>query len=78
MFKKRYKKLSREIRVQAQKKEILFRKNPFELSLGTHKLHGRMSGLFAFWINKSYRIIFEFRSENAVRFHTIGKHDIYK
>ena len=78
MFRKRYKNLPKEIRLQAQKKETLFKKNPFGLSLGTHKLHGRMSSLYAFWINKNYRIIFEFINNNMVRFHTIGKHDIYK
>ena len=56
MFRKRYKNLPKEIRLQAQKKETLFKKNPFGLSLGTHKLHGRMSSLYAFWINKKYRI----------------------
>ncbi len=77
-FKKRYKKLPEEIKLQAEKKEVLFRKNLFYSSLGTHKLHGRMQSLYAFWINKEYRIIFEFIDENVVRFHVVGKYDIYK
>ncbi|MBI2068713.1 MAG: type II toxin-antitoxin system mRNA interferase toxin, RelE/StbE family [Candidatus Yanofskybacteria bacterium] len=77
-FRKRYKKLRKEVKLQAIKKEILFRKNPFEPSLGTHKLHGRMEGLRAFWVNKKYRIIFEFESDSMIKFHTVGTHDIYK
>ncbi|MBI2062226.1 MAG: type II toxin-antitoxin system mRNA interferase toxin, RelE/StbE family [Candidatus Yanofskybacteria bacterium] len=78
IFQKRYKKLSKEVKFQAKNKEILFKKNPFEPSLGTHKLHGWMNGLHAFWVNKRYRIIFEFIDGKTVRFHAIGKHDIYK
>ena len=77
-FKKRYKKLPKEIKLQAQRKEGLFRKSPFNSSLGTHKLHGRMQSLHAFWINKDYRIILEFIDEDIIRFHTVGKHDIYE
>ena len=61
--------------MQAIKKEVLFRKNPVEPYLGTHKLGGQMEGQRAFWVNKKYRIIFEFESENVVKFHTIGTHD---
>ena len=77
-FRKRYKKLPIEIRIQAQKKEELFRKHPFAFSLDTHKLHGRMNGLHAFSISDNYRIVFEFISKNIVRFHTIGTHEVYK
>ena len=39
-FKRQYKKLSKEVKVHAEKREVLFRKNPFDSRLKTHKLHG--------------------------------------
>lgn len=40
-FNKQYKKLPQEIKEQAKKKEKIFRQNPFDSRLKTHKLHGR-------------------------------------
>ena len=76
-FARSYKKLPEKIKILAEKKEKIFRKNPFDKSLETHKLHGRLKDFWAFSINYQYRIIFDFADENAVHFHTVGKHDIY-
>lgn len=77
-FDRQYKKLPQAIKEQAKNKERIFRKDPFDSHLKTHKLHGRQSELWAFWINYSYRITFIFLSENAVLFLEIGAHDIYE
>ena len=61
----------------AEEKELLFRKNPFDDRLGTHKLHGRLKGLWAFWIGGKYRIIFEFAKKNIIWFHSVGDHSMY-
>lgn len=76
-FRKNYKKLSRSVKFIAEKKEKVFRENPFDRSLETHKLHGKLKDFLSFSINNEYRIIFEFVDEKTVHFHTIGKHDIY-
>ena len=40
-FKHRYRKLPHQVKEFAKLKETLFRKNPFDSQLKTHKLHGR-------------------------------------
>lgn len=76
-FAKKYKKLPGSIKDIAEKKEKLFRKDPFDPELKTHKLHGRLSSFWAFSINIEYRIIFEFVDKDLIHFHIVGKHDIY-
>lgn len=76
-FAKEYKKLPLKIKLQAEKKEKIFRKNPFDSQLKTHKLAGRLRDYYSFTINYQYRIIFEFASKNVVWFHSIGTHEIY-
>lgn len=74
---RRYKKLPAVVRLSAEEKEALFRedwKNPL---LAAHKLKGRLSGLWAFSITNTHRIIFERIDENTVFFETIGDHSIY-
>ncbi|MCF7906753.1 type II toxin-antitoxin system mRNA interferase toxin, RelE/StbE family [Patescibacteria group bacterium] len=78
-FKKQYKKLPSKIKDLAEKKEKIFRKNPFNPKLETHRLHGKLSNFWAFSINYEYRIIFDFadKKKNVVRFYLTGKHDLY-
>lgn len=77
-FALRYKKLSKEVKLDAERHEIVFRKDWKDPVLATHKLKGRLVGFWAFSINNRYRIIFEFISEDTVHFHTIGDHSIYR
>jgi addiction module RelE/StbE family toxin len=77
-FARKYKKLPKEVKEEAEKKEVIFRKNPFDKSLKTHKLHGRLKDLWAFSISQDYRIIFEFGENDTVYFHTVGDHKIYE
>ncbi|MBU1159805.1 type II toxin-antitoxin system mRNA interferase toxin, RelE/StbE family [Patescibacteria group bacterium] len=76
-FKKAYKKLSFEIKIKAEEKETLFRKNPFDSRLDTHKLHGKLKNQWSFSIDKKYRILLEFDKADAV-FLDIGDHGLYK
>jgi len=77
-FKRQYKKLSKEIQTRAEAKEQIFRQNPFDSRLMTHKLSGVMDGLWAFWVDHRNRIAFEFQAGDIVHFHKIGDHDIYE
>jgi mRNA-degrading endonuclease YafQ of YafQ-DinJ toxin-antitoxin module len=63
---------------QAQEKEKIFKENPFNPILKTHKLTGKEKEAWAFWINYAYCIKFLFLSNNEVLFLNIGTHDIYK
>ncbi|MBI2436792.1 MAG: type II toxin-antitoxin system mRNA interferase toxin, RelE/StbE family [Candidatus Magasanikbacteria bacterium] len=76
-FIKEYRRLPVQIQEMAEQKEKLFRFNPFDPRLKTHKLSGKLRGCWAFSINHNYRIIFTFESEKEIRFHTIGTHSIY-
>jgi len=78
LFEKNYKKLPKRIKEKAKEKEMIFRNNPFDTRLKTHKLKGKQCQSWAFWINNSYRIKFLFISSDEVLFLDIGTHEIYK
>lgn len=77
-FKREYERLPKKIKVLAEKKEFIFRNNPFESRLDTHKLSGRLKEYWAFSIDKKYRIIFEFAEKDMIWFHSVGDHSIYQ
>ncbi len=53
----------------------LFSKEPFNHRLRTHKLTGRLEGLWAFSVTFDYRVIFKFLDKNEVLLVDIGEHD---
>lgn len=77
-FAREYKKLSLKLKRLAEKKEKVFRANPFAASLETHKLHGRLREFWSFSVDNKYRIVFEFGEGEIAYFHTVGDHDIYQ
>ncbi|MBI5077810.1 MAG: type II toxin-antitoxin system mRNA interferase toxin, RelE/StbE family [Candidatus Yonathbacteria bacterium] len=77
-FARQYKKLSQEVKLVAEKRERVFRKDWKDPILATHKLKGKFAGFWAFSIDNRHRIIFDLVDEKTVHFHTIGDHGIYK
>lgn len=77
-FLKSSKKLPERIIDKAEEKERIFRQNPFDPRLKTHKLSGKDKNCWAFWITDVYRIKFMFLSNEEILFLDIGTHDIYK
>ena len=78
-FAHEYRKLPKNIKTIAEQQEEIFRKNPFDQKLKTHKLKGRLKGFLSFSIGYKYRIIFEFgKDKETVYFHFVGNHDIYQ
>jgi mRNA-degrading endonuclease YafQ of YafQ-DinJ toxin-antitoxin module len=65
------------VKLLAEEKETIFKKDPFDVALSTHKLHGKLRAFHSFSINNKYRIIFEFVESNNIKFHYVGTHDIY-
>ena len=53
----------------------LFTNDPFNKSLKTHKLSGDLKDSWAFSINYSYRIVFQFIDDNTILLMDIGTHD---
>ena len=77
-FEEKFKRLPKDIQKIAVRKIILFENNPLHPSLHTHKLKGALSQYWAFYITKSYRVLFRFLKDNEVIYYDIDTHDIYK
>lgn len=78
-FSREYKKVPTTIKAIAEKQEIIFRKNPFDPKLKTHKLHGRLADFLSFSIGPKHRIIFELtKDKKTAYFHSVGDHAIYQ
>ena len=77
-FKRSFAELPFNIQNLAVKKEAIFVRNPFDSHLKTHKLKGKMKGLWSFSVTYSYRIVFEFIKKDQVIFYDIGDHKIYQ
>ena len=77
-FIRSYKKLPKRIQETAREKERIFRNNPFDHKLGTHKLHGKYKNYWSFTIEGQYRIMFTFLESGDVDFINVGTHEIYK
>lgn len=74
IFKKRIKG-NTELESRFWAKLEIFTNNPFEPSLRTHKLSGKLNDLWSFSVGYDQRVIFYFTDgENAV-FIDIGNHD---
>lgn len=77
-----YLKSYEDIPIQIQKiqdrKEKLFRGNPFNQILKTHKLKGKYESFYSYSVTHSYRVLFRFLSGDKVIFYDIGTHEIYK
>jgi addiction module RelE/StbE family toxin len=52
----------------------LFKNNPFDPKLRTHKLSGKLKDLWSFSIEYDLRVIFSFAEQNKVVFVDIGGH----
>lgn len=72
-----YRRLPHPVKQKAERRERIFRTDPHDPRLKTHALSGPLKGYSAFSIDDRYRIIFSFVSNQEVRFHAIGTHEIY-
>lgn len=52
-----------------------FSKNPFNKKIKTHKLTGKLQGLWAFSVDYDCRVIFNFLGKSEVLLVDIGGHD---
>lgn len=77
-FAKEYRKLPKKIKSLAEKREQIFRLNPLDPRLKTHKLSGKLQEFWSFSIDYQHRIIFEFLDSKTVWFLSVGTHQIYR
>jgi addiction module RelE/StbE family toxin len=77
-FKKAYEKKVRndeDLKKKFWKSMKLFSADPFNKQLRTHKLTGKLQGLWAFSIEYNVRVIFSLLKENEVLLIDIGSHE---
>jgi len=74
-FEKKYKKLPKLVKEKAKKRELIFKHNPFDSRINTHKLHGSRKNEWAYSVDFSYRITFIFIKNDIVLYTDIGTHD---
>ncbi len=77
-FKRAYKKVATanpELKPKIAQALETFAGNPFHPSLRTHKLSGKLKGLWAFVVAYDCRVVFQFLDEQDVLLIDIGKHD---
>ena len=77
-FERVYKKLSLKEKLIAEKREKIFRQNPFDPRLKTHKLKGKLKDKWSFSLTYSQRVLFNFYKDGEVIFYDIGDHKIYQ
>lgn len=77
-FLKSFSRLPLAIQELAKKKDSWFCRNPFDSRLRTHKLKGKLSGTWAYSINRNYRVLFRFLNGDEVIYYDVGTHGIYR
>lgn len=73
-FKKRYELLKPSERVKCDKRLLLFRKDPFHLSLRNHALRGAYAGFRSIDITGDVRAVYEPIGEEYAYFVYLGTH----
>ena len=77
-FARSFRKLPIVIQKEALQTEEKFRLDPFDPTLRTHKLSGKLKGFYSFSIDYSHRILFQFLEDETILFLNVGDHDIYR
>jgi addiction module RelE/StbE family toxin len=53
----------------------IFRNDPFDLRLRTHKLSGDLREYWSFTVEYDIRVVFQFAAKNQAVFQDVGTHD---
>ena len=78
-FERSYKRLDSQIRKIAGERIAVFERNPLDKRLRTHRLHGKLKGIWSFSVDARLRILFVFldKEHSSVAFIDIGTHRLY-
>ena len=77
-FQHDYRKLPERVRVRVKERGALFQQEPFHPLLRTHKLSGKLAGVWAFAVDFRHRVLFEFIGEGEALLLRVGDHSIYR
>jgi addiction module RelE/StbE family toxin len=73
-FEKQYSKLNAKIKDQFKNRVVIFKNNPFEVSLRNHALKGRYLGYRSIDITGDVRVLYTVKGNTVVIFGFIGTH----
>lgn len=73
-FEKKYKKLSKEIKLKVKEKNVLFAEDPYSPVLNNHALHGKYSSYRSFNVTGDIRIIYKLIDNNTALLSEISTH----
>ena len=76
-FIKQMNKLEKNLIDEVFYKIELLKKSPSHPELKTHKLHGKLKGMWGFSVNYKIRIIFKYEFKKEISLLVIGDHNIY-
>lgn len=77
-FVRQYKKLDEALQNDVKRTIELLKQDPKHSLLKSHKLKGKLKGVWSCSVNFSYRIIFEYEKELVITCLAVGDHDVYK
>lgn len=77
-FLKQLNKLDKKLLQEVLRKIKLFENRENHKQLKVHKLHGRLSDKYAFWVNRKLRIIFRHGLKNEIYLLVVDDHDGYR
>ena len=52
--------------------------HPFDPRLKTHKLKGRLKGVWSFSVTHAHRVLITFPQPGVALLHDVGTHDVYR
>ena len=77
-FVRQYKKLPLELQEEIKFTIQDLALNPKNPRLKTHKLKGKLEGVWSCSVNYAYRMLFEYEKPNTIVLLAVGNHDVYK
>jgi len=77
-FERSLKKLPTTFKSLVDERAGIFRANPFDPRLKTHRLVGKLEGYWSFSLTYKHRVLFRFVDAHAVEFIDVGDHRVYR
>ena len=79
-YRRSFSRLGPQLQRLAKQRISLFRQQPFDPKLDTHRLHGKLASQWSFSVDSRYRILFEYldKKKSELVFLDIGDHSLYR
>lgn len=77
-FERAFRKLPKDLQQKVVERIAIFKQNPIDPKLNTHKLTGKLAGDWAFSVDYHNRIRFRAVDKGVAQLIDVGSHDIYR